>query len=316
MNLNYLDFEQPMAEFDEKINALAQMDSDADLSKELTSLRAQSNKLLKKTFANLSDWQITQVARHPRRLYTLDYLPDVFDDFTELHGDNVYGDDRAIIGGIATLEGVPVMFIGQQKGRTTAEKILHNFGMPRPEGYRKALKLMRLAEKFKLPIITFIDTPGAYPGIGAEERGQSESIARNLAVMPTLKVPIISVIIGEGGSGGALAIGVADKVLMFEYSIYSVISPEGCASILYKDASKASLASEHLKLTSRELCERGLIDHIIKEPLGGIHADPESAKKMLKSTLIEQLKQLQLIDTEALLSQRIKKILNFGEFSQ
>ncbi len=314
MNLNYLDFEQPLAQLDDKIEALASLENEADLSNELASLRKQSQQLLEKTFSNLDDWQITQLARHPKRLYTLDYLPEVFDNFIELHGDGVYGDDKAIIGGIAKLEDKPIMFIGQQKGRTTKEKITHNFGMPRPEGYRKALRLMRLAEKFKLPVITFIDTPGAYPGVGAEERGQSESIATNLQVMATLKTPIISVIIGEGGSGGALAIGVADTIMMFEYSIYSVISPEGCASILYKDASKAHLAAQHLKLTSQELQKCGLVDVVIKEPLGGIHRQPEQAKSLLKTKLSQQLSDLQAIELDTLVQNRVDKILNFGEF--
>lgn len=315
MNLDYLDFEQPLAEFDDKIKALADLQNDADISKELANLKKRSNELLKKTFAGLNEWQITQLARHPKRLYTLDYIPSVFTNFTELHGDGIYGDDRAIIGGLASLEDKAIMFIGQQKGRTTKEKITHNFGMSHPEGYRKALRLMRLAHKFSLPIITFIDTPGAHPGIGAEKRGQSESIAKNLAVMPTLNVPIISAVIGEGGSGGALAIGVADRVLMFEYSIYSVISPEGCASILYKDASKAHLAASQLKLTSTELLKRGLIDAVIKEPLGGVHRNPEAAKLSLRTHLIAQLDELQQIPNNELQRQRQEKILNFGEFT-
>ena len=314
MNLDYLDFEQPLAELDEKIEALANLENNADLSQELQLLRKQSDQLLDKTFSNLDDWQITQLARHPKRLYTLDYLPDVFDSFVELHGDGMYADDRAIIGGIAKLDGQAIMFMGQQKGRTTKEKIVHNFGMPRPEGYRKALRLMKLAQKFKLPIITFIDTPGAYPGVGAEERGQSASIAKNLQTMAILKTPIISVVIGEGGSGGALAIGVADKILMFEYSIYSVISPEGCASILYKDAGKANLAASHLKLTSKELYRRHLVDYVIKEPLGGIHRNPSEAKILLKNSLIAQLKSLQAINLDELLKQRTQKILNTGQF--
>lgn len=315
MNLDYLDFEQPLAEFDDKISALANLQNTADISKELESLRQQGDTLLKKTFSNLNEWQITQLARHPKRLYTLDYLP-IFEDFIELHGDGTYGDDRAIIGGTASLDNQPIMFIGQQKGRTTKEKITHNFGMPNPEGYRKALRLMELADKFGLPIITFIDTPGAYPGIEAEKHGQSESIATNLKKIPMLSVPIISVIIGEGGSGGALAIGVADKVLMFEYSIYSVISPEGCASILYKDAAKANLAAEYLKLTSKDLHQRGLIDEIIAEPLGGIHRNPNQAKTILKTTLSKQLAQLQKIPVQELLKLRQEKILNFGEFDE
>jgi len=264
MNLNYLDFEQPIADLEGKIQALCNIKDQANIVKELEALKIKSGALTKKIFSSLSDWQVSQLARHPQRLYTLDYINDVFDEFTELHGDRAFGDDHAIIGGIAKLDGQSVMFIGQQKGRTTKDKIKYNFGMPRPEGYRKALRLMKMAEKFSMPIITFIDTPGAYPGIGAEERGQSEAIARNLFEMSTLATPIISVVIGEGGSGGALAIGVADVMMMFEYSIYSVISPEGCASILYKDAAKANLAAESLKLTSKHLKKENLVDVIIR----------------------------------------------------
>lgn len=312
MDLDYLDFEQPIVELDEKIASLAASAGNADIDNALAELRTQSESLVKKIFSNLNNWQISQLARHPKRPYTLDYIDAVFDDFIELHGDGRIGDDCAIIGGTASLDGKPIMFIGQQKGRTTKDKILYNFGMPNPEGYRKALRLMQLADKFSLPIITFVDTPGAYPGITAEEHGQSESIATNLKIMPTLKVPIISVIIGEGGSGGALAIAVADRLLMFEYSIYSVISPEGCASILYKDASKANLAAEHLKLSSTELAQQGLVDAIIKEPTGGAHRHLQQAQVALKSNLSEQLKQLQALNIDDLIKQRHNKILNFG----
>lgn len=314
MNLDYLDFEQPIAELEAKIEALCDIKDQADIIEEMQALKAKSNALTTKIFSSLSDWEISQLARHPRRLYTLDYIDEVFDEFTELHGDRAYADDNAIIGGIAKLDGQPVMFIGQQKGRTTQDKLKYNFGMPRPEGYRKALRLMKMAEKFSMPIITFVDTPGAYPGIGAEERGQSEAIARNLYEMSTLKTPIISVVIGEGGSGGALAISVADKLLMFEYSIYSVISPEGCASILYKDASKADIAAESLKLTSSNLKEFGLIDDIIKEPLGGIHRDPDEAKRLLREALLAQLSALNGVSTEQLLEDRQNKLLGFGQF--
>ncbi len=314
MNLDYLDFEQPIAELEAKIEALCDIKDQADIIEEMQALKAKSNALTTKIFSSLSDWEISQLARHPRRLYTLDYIDEVFDEFTELHGDRAYADDNAIIGGIAKLDGQPVMFIGQQKGRTTQDKLKYNFGMPRPEGYRKALRLMKMAEKFSMPIITFVDTPGAYPGIGAEERGQSEAIARNLYEMSTLKTPIISVVIGEGGSGGALAISVADKLLMFEYSIYSVISPEGCASILYKDASKADIAAESLKLTSSNLKEFGLIDGIIKEPLGGIHRDPDEAKRLLREALLAQLSALNGVSTEQLLEDRQNKLLGFGQF--
>ncbi len=314
MNLDYLDFEQPIADLESKIEALCNIKDKVDIVAEMNALKAKSNALTKKIFSSLSDWQISQLARHPKRLYTLDYINEVFDEFTELHGDRAYGDDHAIIGGIAKLDGNPVMFIGQQKGRTTQEKLKHNFGMPHPEGYRKALRLMKMAEKFSMPIITFIDTPGAYPGIGAEERGQSEAIARNLFEMSTLKTPIISVVIGEGGSGGALAIGVADKIMMFEYSIYSVISPEGCASILYKDAAKANIAAESLKLTSKQLKEEGLIDEIISEPLGGIHRDPEEARTLLKAALGKQLADINSISIAELLQERQEKLLSFGRF--
>jgi len=314
MNLDYLDFEQPIADLEGKIEALCNIKDKVDIVEEMEALKSKSVALTKKIFSSLDDWQISQLARHPKRLYTLDYINEVFDEFTELHGDRAYADDHAIIGGIAKLDGKPVMFIGQQKGRTTQEKLKHNFGMPRPEGYRKALRLMKLAEKFSMPIITFIDTPGAYPGIGAEERGQSEAIARNLFEMSTLKTPIISVVIGEGGSGGALAIGVADTMMMFEYSIYSVISPEGCASILYKDAAKANVAAESLKLTSEHLKKEGLIDEIIAEPLGGIHRDPDEAKQLLKTALIEQVSVLGSKSVDTLLQDRQDKLLSFGRF--
>jgi acetyl-CoA carboxylase carboxyl transferase subunit alpha len=316
MNLDYLDFEQPIAELEEKIEALYNIKLKVDIVEELEALKIKSITLTKKIFSSLSDWQISQLARHPKRLYTLDYINDVFEEFTELHGDRAYGDDHAIVGGIAKLDGQPVMFIGQQKGRSTKEKLKYNFGMPRPEGYRKALRLMKMAEKFNMPIITFIDTPGAYPGIGAEERGQSEAIARNLFEMSTLATPIISVVIGEGGSGGALAIGVADTMMMFEYSIYSVISPEGCASILYKDASKANLAAESLKLTSVHLKKEGLVDVVINEPLGGIHRDPSEAKTLLRSALIEELNNIKKLSTEDLLLNRQEKLLGFGKFKE
>ena len=316
MNLDYLDFEQPIADLEDKIQALCNIKDKADIAKEMEALKAKSGALTKKVFSSLSDWQISQLARHPQRLYTLDYIDTVFDEFTELHGDRAYADDCAIVGGIAKLDGQSVMFIGQQKGRSTQEKIKYNFGMSRPEGYRKALRLMKMAEKFSMPIITFIDTPGAYPGIGAEERGQSEAIARNLFEMSTLATPIISVVIGEGGSGGALAIGVADKMMMFEYSIYSVISPEGCASILYKDAAKANIAAESLKLTSKHLKKEGLIDEIISEPLGGIHRDPDEARRLLKNALKQQLAVVGKMTTDQLVQARAEKLLSFGKFKE
>jgi len=316
MNLNYLDFEQPIAELEDKIDALESVKDDADIAKEMDSLKLKSELLTKKIFTSLSDWQISQLARHPQRLYTLDYIENIFDEFTELHGDRTFSNDHSLVGGIAKMDDFDFMFIGQQKGRSTKEKIFHNFGMTRPEGYRKELRLMKMAEKFSLPIISFIDTPGAYPGIGAEERGQSEAIARNLFEMSTLKTPIIAVVIGEGGSGGALAIGVSDITMMFEYSIYSVISPEGCASILYKDASKANIAAESLKMTSKHLKKNKLIDKIIPEPLGGIHRDPEKSCNFLKKALIKELKSLQDVSIEELLRERHKKLLGFGRFSE
>lgn len=312
---NYLEFEKPIAELEEKIIALNNISDSVDIESEKSSLQEKNKLLTAKIFTELDDLQTSQVARHPSRPYTLDYLPLVFDDFTELHGDRAYGDDSAIVGGIATIAGKKVMFVGQQKGRTTKEKIHHNFGMPRPEGYRKALRLMYMAEKFNLPVVSFIDTPGAYPGIGAEERGQSEAIAKNLFAMSNLKTPIISIVIGEGGSGGALAIGVADKVLMFEYSIYSVISPEGCASILYKDASKADLAAKSLKLTSKHLRKFNLIDGVIEEPLGGNHRDFAAAALNLKNAILANLEKLSELSIDDLLEKRAEKILNFGEFS-
>ena len=316
MNLNYLDFEQPIAELEDKIDALESVKDDADIAKEMDSLKLKSELLTKKIFTSLSDWQISQLARHPQRLYTLDYIENIFDEFIELHGDRAFSNDYSLVGGIAKIDDFDFMFIGQQKGRSTKEKIFHNFGMTRPEGYRKALRLMKMAEKFSLPVISFIDTPGAYPGIGAEERGQSEAIARNLFEMSTLKTPIIAVVIGEGGSGGALAIGLSDITMMFEYSIYSVISPEGCASILYKDASKANIAAESLKMTSKHLKKNKLIDKVIPEPLGGIHRDPEKSCNFLKKALIKELKSLQDVSIEELLRDRHKKLLGFGRFSE
>ena len=316
MNLNYLDFEQPIAELEDKIDALESVKDDVDIAKEMDSLKTKSEQLTTKIFSSLSDWQISQLARHPQRLYTQDYIDKIFDEFTELCGDRAFANDHSLIGGIAKMDDLTFMFIGQQKGRSTKDKIYHNFGMTRPEGYRKALRLMKMAEKFSLPVITFIDTPGAYPGIGAEERGQSEAIAKNLFEMSTLKTPILSVVIGEGGSGGALAIGLCDTMMMFEYSIYSVISPEGCASILYKDASKAAIAAESLKLTSKHLKKHKLIDKIIPEPLGGIHRDPETASIFLKRALIKELNNLSEIPIKQLLEERHEKLLSFGRFSE
>ncbi len=275
-------------------------------------LKKKNEELTKKIFGDLGAWQVSQMARHPQRPYTFDYIEHIFTDFDELAGDRAYADDKAIVGGIARLDGEPVMVIGHQKGRETKEKIKRNFGMPRPEGYRKALRLMEMAERFKMPIITFIDTPGAYPGVGAEERGQSEAIARNLKVMAGLTVPVVCTVIGEGGSGGALAIGVGDRVNMLQYSTYSVISPEGCASILWKSADKASVAAEAMGITAQRLKELKLIDHVIDEPLGGAHRDVEKMAKNLKARIKQDLDALRPLDTEQLLEQRYQRLLGYG----
>ncbi len=318
MDLKFLDFEQPIAELEAKIEQLRFVgdDSQINISGEIERLKGNSRTLTKKIFSHLSSWQIAQLARHPLRPYTLDYLDTVFTDFQELHGDRMYADDKAMVGGLARLEGIPVMVIGQQKGRDTKERVQRNYGMPRPEGYRKAMRLMKLAERFGLPIITLIDTPGAYPGVGAEERGQSEAIARNLFVMATLKTPLIAVVIGEGGSGGALAIGVGDRLLMLEYAIYSVISPEGCASILWKSADKAEAAAEALGLTAERLAELDLVDEIIKEPLGGAHRDLESMSEALKTTLLKHLADLQAMPTDKLVELRNRRIRSMGRFRE
>jgi acetyl-CoA carboxylase carboxyl transferase subunit alpha len=317
MNLNFLEFEQPIAELEAKIDELKYVTDDADIniSDEVKKLKEKSRALTESIFSNLTPWQVSQLARHPQRPYTLDYIIRIFTDFEELHGDRHYGDDHAIIGGIARLNDQPVMVIGQQKGRDTREKLRRNFGMPRPEGYRKALRLMEMAERFKLPILTFIDTPGAYPGIGAEERGQSEAIARNLLVMSHLKTPIICTVIGEGGSGGALAIGVGDQTLMLQYSTYSVISPEGCASILWKSAEKASDAAEALGITSGKLRDLGLIDRIISEPLGGAHRNVDAVVDNVKQALLETLGELQKKSLDELLDARYQRLMAYGQFT-
>lgn len=316
MNLNFLDFEQPIAELEAKIEELRYLgnDTEINISEEIGRLQEKSRSLTESIFAKLSSWQISQLARHPQRPYTLDYIQRIFTDFEELHGDRAYADDAAMVGGIARLDDRPVMIIGHQKGRDTKEKLARNFGMPRPEGYRKALRLMRMAEKFRLPILTFIDTPGAYPGIGAEERGQSEAIARNLFVMAELKTPIVCTVIGEGGSGGALAIGIGDRVLMLEYSTYSVISPEGCASILWKSADKAQDAAEALGITARRLLELKLIDGIIPEPLGGAHRDVDAMAESLRQALVQQLDNIGSLTPEQLLKARYKRIMGYGHF--
>jgi acetyl-CoA carboxylase carboxyl transferase subunit alpha len=314
MNPNYLDFEQPIAELEAKIEGLKLVGSGTGLniSEEITRLGDKSLKLTEEIFSNLSAWQVSQLARHPRRPYMLDYIDRIFTDFDELHGDRTFGDDAAIIGGTARIQGEPVMVIGHQKGRSVKEKVLRNFGMPKPEGYRKALRLMEMAERYQLPILTFIDTPGAYPGIDAEERGQSEAIARNLAVMSRLKTPIISTVIGEGGSGGALAIGVCDSLLMLQYSTYSVISPEGCASILWKTSEKAPEAAEAMGLTAERLKELGFVDELVREPLGGAHRDMDAISDSLRKSLIRQLKKLRSLDSPALLKRRYERLMSYG----
>lgn len=318
MKVTFLDFEQPIAELEAKIEELGSMQGDdsLDISEEIGRLKKKSVTLTKQVYAKLNAWQISQVARHPQRPYTLDYLQGLFTDFEELHGDRAFADDPAIVGGIARFEGEPVMVIGHQKGRDTKDRQYRNFGMPRPEGYRKAMRLMRLAEKFKLPIFTFIDTPGAYPGIDAEERGQSEAIARNLYVMAELRTPIICTVIGEGGSGGALAIGVGDRILMLQYSTYSVISPEGCASILWKSAEKASTAAEALNITAPKLKVLGLVDQIVNEPMGGAHRDSEAMMESLREALEKALSEVRERPLNTLLNERYARLMGYGKFKE
>lgn len=318
MNLNFLEFEQPIAELEAKIDELRYVSHDAEIniSDEIARLQVKCQDLTRSIFSSLTAWQISQLARHPQRPYLLDYIELILTDFQALQGDRVFGDDQAMIGGLARLEGRPVMVIGQQKGRDTKEKIQRNFGMPRPEGYRKALRLMKMAERFKLPILTFIDTPGAYPGVDAEERGQSEAIARNLYVMSSLKTPIICTIIGEGGSGGALGIGVGDKLCMLEYSTYSVISPEGCASILWKSAEKASEAALAMNMTSDRLKELDLIDIVIPEPLGGAHRNIKMMANSLSLVLQENLDVLDRVPIDELLENRYQRFMQFGQFDE
>lgn len=314
MNPNYLDFEQPIAELESKIEELRTVGDDTELNieEEIDLLQEKSKELTETIFTDLSPWQVSQLSRHPQRPYTLDYIERVFTEFDEMHGDRTFADDAAIVGGVARLNGDPVMVIGHQKGRAVKEKVRRNFGMPRPEGYRKALRLMETAERFKLPILTFIDTPGAYPGIDAEERGQSEAIARNLLVMSSLKVPVISTVIGEGGSGGALAIGVCDTLLMLKFSTYSVISPEGCASILWKSAEHAPLAAEAMGLTASRLYELGLVDRVIDEPLGGAHRDHDKTAESIQAALTEALDRLASKPVDQLLEERYKRLMSFG----
>ncbi len=318
MNQNYLDFEQSIVDLEAKIEALRATCADGDLNiaEEIDRLRAKSLKLTQSIFSNLTPWQISQLARHPLRPYTLDYIPRLFTEFEELHGDRAFADDPAIVGGVARFEGRPVVVVGHQKGRDTREKLKRNFGMPRPEGYRKALRLMRLAERFRLPLLTFIDTPGAYPGVGAEERGQSEAIARNLFTMAGLRTPIVSVVIGEGGSGGALAIGVCDRLLMLQYATYSVISPEGCASILWRSADKAPEAATAMGITAEALARLGLVDEIVPEPLGGAHRDPVGMAANLKTSLHAALEELCAIPIERLLEQRHERLMRYGEYEE
>jgi len=318
MKTTFLDFEQPISELESKIEELrfVQDDSALDISEEIRRLQKKSQTLTKDVYAKLNAWQVSQVARHPQRPYTLDYVAGLFTDFSELHGDRAFADDAAIVGGIARFNGEPVMVIGHQKGRDTKDKIYRNFGMPRPEGYRKALRLMRLAEKFSLPVFTFIDTPGAYPGIGAEERGQSEAIARNLYVMAELRTPVICSIVGEGGSGGALAIGVGDRMLILQYSTYSVISPEGCASILWKSADKASLAAETLAITADRLKANGLVDRIVEEPVGGAQRDWDTLFQTMRRALTETLAELRKQPLDALLDARYKRLRAYGSFKE
>ncbi len=318
MKTTFLDFEQSISDLEGKIEELryVQDDSAVDISEEIARLQKKSNALTKDIYAKLTPWQMAQVARHPQRPFTLDYIAALFTDFEELHGDRAYADDLSIVGGLARFNGQSVMVIGHQKGRDTKEKILRNFGMPRPEGYRKAMRLMRLAEKFDIPVITFVDTPGAYPGIGAEERGQAEAIGRSLYVMAELKVPIICTVIGEGGSGGALALAVGDVVMMLQYAIYSVISPEGCASILWKSSDKAPEAAETLGITANRLKTLGLIDKIISEPLGGAHRDHAAMAQNLKKALQDALRAFSGKGTEERIEARLERLMNYGKFKE
>ena len=318
MDLKFLDFEQPIAELEAKIDELRYVgdDSEININEEVARLKDKSMALTKGIFSKLSPWQVARVARHESRPYTLDYLEMISPDFQELHGDRMYADDHAIIGGVGRIDGKAVMFIGHQKGRDTKERVRRNYGMPKPEGYRKAQRLMRMAEKFSMPIVTFIDTPGAYPGIGAEERGQSEAIAQSLYLMAGLRTPIICVVIGEGGSGGALAIGVGDRLLMLQYAIYSVISPEGCASILWKSADKAEVAAEAMRITAPSLNEFGLVDEVLQEPLGGAHRNPKEMAEVIRNAVLKNLDELGGLSTEQLLEQRQGRLASFGQFKE
>ncbi|HVN42534.1 MAG TPA: acetyl-CoA carboxylase carboxyltransferase subunit alpha [Steroidobacteraceae bacterium] len=316
MKLNFLEFEQPIAELEAKIDELrfVSSDSEVNLGEEIARLRAKSRALTTSIFASLTPWQVAQLARHPLRPYTLDYASLIFTEFQELHGDRMFADDSAIVGGFARIEGRPVMLIGHQKGRDTKERVRRNYGMPKPEGYRKALRLMRLAERFEVPIVTLVDTAGAYPGVGSEERNQSEAIARNLFEMATLRTPVITAVIGEGGSGGALAIGVCDRLIMLQYSVYSVISPEGCASILWKSADKKELAADAMGITAERLDKLGLVDEVLKEPLGGAHRDPQAMAETLKAALLRALDELGSLGPEALIERRYARLRGQGVY--
>ena len=316
MPLTFLEFEQPIAELEAKIDELKFVSSDAEVNigEEIARLKAKSRALTTSIFANLSPWQVALLARHPQRPYTLDYAAAICEEFFELHGDRMHADDSAIVGGLARIDGRPIVLIGHQKGRDTKERVRRNYGMPKPEGYRKALRLMRMAQRFKLPIVTLIDTPGAYPGVGSEERNQSEAIARNLFEMSMLEVPVVSAVIGEGGSGGALAIGVCDRLIMLQYGVYSVISPEGCASILWKSADKKELAAEAMGITADRLTKLGLIDEVLKEPLGGAHRDPVAMADTLKQSLLRHLDELCALSTDALLARRQERLRNQGVY--
>jgi len=316
MPLSFLEFEQPIAELEAKIDELrfVATDEEVNVGEEIARLRAKSRALTTSIFANLTPWQVAQLARHPQRPYTLDYAQSIFEEFQELHGDRMYADDRAIVGGLGRLDGRPVMLIGHQKGRDTKERVRRNYGMPKPEGYRKALRLMKLAERFRIPLVTLIDTPGAYPGVGSEERNQSEAIARNLFEMSTLRVPVIAAVIGEGGSGGALAVGVSDRLIMLEYSVYSVISPEGCASILWKSAEKKELAAEAMGITAERLGKLGLVDEIVKEPLGGAHRDPQAMADCLKAALLRHLREVEQLPEDQLLERRYLRLRGQGVY--
>jgi acetyl-CoA carboxylase carboxyl transferase subunit alpha len=318
MAMNFLEFEQPIAELEAKIEELRFLGSDpsVNLKEEIERLQTKSRALTTSIFSNLSPWQITQLARHPQRPYTLDYVSMIFTDWHELHGDRMYGDDLAIVGGLARLDGAPVMVIGEQKGRDTKERVRRNYGMPKPEGYRKALRLMYLAERFRIPVVTLIDTPGAYPGIGSEERGQSEAIARNLFEMSNLETPVLSVVIGEGGSGGALAIGVCDRLVMLQFSVYSVISPESCASILWKSTEKKEIAADAMGGTAERLKKLGLVDEVLKEPHGGAHRDPQAMAEVVKQSMLKHLAELRSLPVTQLLDARQARLRNFGVFRE